>query len=134
MRGRWHLAQGNAADNERAKQFLTQAITLDATFASPYAALAIAGHNSDGNVYGTRPPQDAIKLAAIWAQKATAIDPDDADAHAMLALSASWAGTPDVMRDHVRLALNANPNAPFAVALAVRFCSTAVSPPTRGHC
>ena len=31
--------------------------------APPYAALAMA-YNADGNVYGTRPPQDAVKLAA----------------------------------------------------------------------
>jgi adenylate cyclase len=49
MRGQWHLAQGKAADNERAKQFLKQAICLDSAFASPYAALALAyndGRNS----------------------------------------------------------------------------------------
>jgi adenylate cyclase len=121
MRGQWHLGQGNAADNGLAKQFLKQAITLDATFASPYAALAIA-YNADGNVYGTRPPQDAVKLAAIWAQKAVAIDPDDADAHAMLSVAASWASKPDVARDHVTLVLNANPNSPTALA----FCGSAL--------
>ena len=121
MRGQWHLAQGNAGDNERAKQFLQQAIALDGTFAPPYAALAMA-YNADGNVYGTRPPQDAVKLAAIWAHKATAIDPEDADAHAMLALGAWWAEKPDVARDHVTLALNANPNSPTALA----FCGSAL--------
>ena len=115
MRGQWHLAQGNAADNHRAKQFLEQAIALDATFASPYSALALA-HNMDGTVYGTRPPHEAVRSMEIWADKAVKIDPDDADAHAMLSVAASWNSNQDEARDHVRLALYANPNSPTALA------------------
>jgi adenylate cyclase len=115
MRGQWHLAQGKAADNERAKQFLKQAICLDSAFASPYAALALA-YNMDGTVFGTRAPQEAVGLSAIWARKAVEIDPNDADAHAILAVAASWGSNADEVRDHVTLALRSDPNSPTALA------------------
>jgi adenylate cyclase len=117
MRGRWFLAQGKSAHNDRAKEFFQRSIKLDPAFASPYSALALA-HNMDGTVFGTRPQYEAVTLSAVWARRAIDIDPEDADAHALLAVEASWANNLGTNRDHVALALKSNPNSSSALAFA----------------
>ena len=111
MRGLWHEGQGSAADHELAKQFFRKAIALDAAFASPHSALAEAYLN-DGAMYGTLSLTDATKLAGEWAQKAIAIDHEDADAQATIALAAMMAGNVDEAHDHLRRAKASSPNWP----------------------
>jgi adenylate cyclase len=115
MRGLWHEGRGITADHERAKQFFLHAIELDAGFASPYSALAEAYLN-DGAIYGTLSLAEAAKLSADWAKRATAIDPEDADAQATIALAAMIAGNAGEARDHLRLAKANNPNSPSVLA------------------
>ncbi len=115
MRGVWHEGRGSAADHELAKQFFRKAIALDAAFASPHSALAEAYLN-DGAVYGTLSLADAMKLAGEWAQKAIAIDHEDADAQATIALAAMIAGNVGAASDHLRLAKAVNPNWPTVLA------------------
>jgi adenylate cyclase len=111
MRGLWHEGQGSAADHELAKQFFRKAIGLDAAFASPHSALAEAYLN-DGAVYGSLSLTEATKLSGEWAQKAIAIDHEDADAQATIALAAMTAGNVDEARDHLWRAKASNPNWP----------------------
>jgi adenylate cyclase len=117
MRDRWYLARGKTAHNDLAKEFFERAIKLDPVFASPYSALALA-YNMDGTVFGKRPAHEAVRLSAIWARKAIEVDPEDADAHAMLAVEASWAKNQDAYRDHVALALKYAPNSSTALGFA----------------
>jgi adenylate cyclase len=111
MRGLWHEGLGSTVDHERAKHFFLRAIELDPAFASPYSALAEAFLN-DGAVYATLSLADAAKSSAAWAQKAIAIDPEDADAQAAMAYAAIVAGNSDEAHEHLRLARASNPNAP----------------------
>jgi adenylate cyclase len=115
LRGQWHVGQSTAADNERAKEFFQRAIGLDATFAAPYAALARA-YLDDGPGWGTRSFEDAAELAAGWAQKAIAIDPEDAEARAMAAEAAMATGDMDA-HNQVQLARASSPNSPTALAI-----------------
>jgi adenylate cyclase len=115
MRGLWHEGLGSTADHERAKQFFLRATELDATFASPYSALAEAYLN-DGAIYATLPLADAAKLSATWAQRAIAIDPEDADAQAAMAYAALVAGNSDEAHEHLRLARASNPNLPSVLS------------------
>jgi adenylate cyclase len=117
MRGRWHLSQGKAAHNDRGKEFLEQAIKLDPTFAPAYSNLALA-YNMEGTVFGTRAPRDAVNLSAIWARRAIEIDPEDAEAHALLAVEASWTSNLDRNRDRAALAVKFNPNSSTALGFA----------------
>ena len=110
MRGQWHVGR-SPADHERAKEFFKHAIALDASLASAYSALAEASLN-DGAMYATLSLADAAKLSGSWALKAIAIDPQDADAQATMAMAAMLAGNADEARDHLRLAAAINPNAP----------------------
>ena len=115
MRGLWYQGQGSTADHERAKQFFVRAIELDATFASPYSALAEA-YLADGAIYATLSLANAAQLSADWAKRATAIDPEDADAQATIALAAMIVGNENEARDHLRLAKVSNPNTPSTLA------------------
>ena len=81
---------------------------LDASFAPPYSALAEAYLN-DGAVYATLPLADAAKLSADWAEKAIAIDPEDANTQSAMAYAAMVAGDQDGAREHLRLARTSNP-------------------------
>jgi adenylate cyclase len=111
MRGLWHEGQGSAANHELAKQFFRKATALDATFASPHAALAEAYLN-DGAMYGTLSLAEAAKLSGEWAGKAIAIDHEDADAQANIALAAMITGNVGEAHDHLRRAKASSPNWP----------------------
>jgi adenylate cyclase len=114
--GQWHNGQHTEVDNERAKEFFQRAISLDATFAAPYAALAQA-YTNDGPGLGTRSFEDAAELSAGWARKAIAIDPEDADARAMIAMAAMVTGNLDEAHDQAQLARTSSPNSPTALAI-----------------
>ena len=95
LRGQWHLGQTTVADHARAKQFFQQAITIDANFLAPHVGLARAHLDDEAVAFGTRSLEDVAEASAGWARKAIAIDPDDADARAMVAWTALFAGNAD---------------------------------------
>ena len=84
QRGLWHIGKANPTDNDQAKDFFQRAITLDATFAPAYAAMAMMYMHA-GLVFATISLQDAAKLTIGWARKAVEIDAGDADTQAILA-------------------------------------------------
>jgi adenylate cyclase len=116
LRGQWHLGQTTAADHGRAKQFFQQAITIDPNFLAPYVGLARA-HLDDAVTFGKRSLEDAAEASAGWARQAIAIDPEDADARAMVAWTALYAGNADEAYDQVSLARASNPNSPMALLI-----------------
>lgn len=120
LRGQWHYGLRTAADHEQAKQLFQRATALDPAFAAPYAALARA-YLDDGPAFGTRSQEDAAALSAGWARKAIAIDPEDADARAIVALATQGLGNPEEARDQVLLARTSNPNSPMALAAEGHF-------------
>ena len=115
QRGLWHEGLGSTADHERAKQFFLRASELDTAFASPYLALAEA-YLGDGGIHATLPFADAAQLSAVWAQRALAIDPEDADTHATMAYTAMVGGRSDEAHEHLRLAKASNPDLPNVFA------------------
>jgi adenylate cyclase len=83
QRGLWHISRLGGADNEEAKRLFRQAIDQDPSFARAYSALATS-YNRD--VVALRmAPEDAAVIAEPLARKA--VDLDDADANAHLALA-----------------------------------------------
>jgi adenylate cyclase len=115
-RGQWHLGQTTAADHERAEHFFHQAITMDANFSAPYVGLARACLD-DAVTFGTRSLNDVAETSARWARKASAIDPEDAEARAMVAWTTLYAGNADEAYDQVSLARASNPNSPLAMLI-----------------
>jgi adenylate cyclase len=115
QRGLWHMGRANLADNEQARRFFQQAITLDEAFAPPYAAMATTIYVETLR-HAVRPQRDAGRVALDWARKAVAPDPDDAEAQAILAqlMLTVDGGNREEGWKHVSLALSINPNSAFA--------------------
>jgi adenylate cyclase len=84
QRGLWHMGKCNPSDNAQAQRFLTQAAGADASFAPARSALAMA-ILLDG-AYGTLSLFESHRKGGERAREAIEIDPDDAEAHAIVAL------------------------------------------------
>jgi len=90
-------------------ELFQKSIRQDPTFARAYAGLARAyvGLGTEGYM----PWMDAIKLGIAAAEKATAIDPDVAEAHAARGELAFMGDEPsDILNREVQRALELNPN------------------------
>jgi adenylate cyclase len=109
QRGLWHMGR----DTSQAREFFLRAITLDATLAPAYAATAMAWLR-DGVGFGTRAVQESTRFAIEWARKCIEVDPTEADAHAVLAWAVAISGNLDESEGTARLALEINPNSPWA--------------------
>ena len=81
--GRSQMASRDAQGLRRSIGSFASAIQADANFAPAYVGLADA--HSLLNLYDFKPPVDAYPKAREYAQRALAIDPDLAEAHASLA-------------------------------------------------
>jgi adenylate cyclase len=108
QRGLWHLAKGNQASNEFAKEFFHRAIRIDANCAAAYSGLALA-YKKEGDIYATISLDEAERLGEVWARKAVEIDSTDADGLAILAFCTPYASREEAY-ERISLALNTNPN------------------------
>jgi adenylate cyclase len=90
QRGLWHMGRGNPIDNSRAQQFFRQAIDADPSFASAYSASAMALWLD--SVYGKGLQAEAARAVGERARAAVEIDPNDADAQAILAMVRHYLG------------------------------------------
>jgi adenylate cyclase len=113
QRGLWHMGR----DTSQARAFFSQAVTLDATLAPAYAATAMAWLR-DGVGFGTRTVSESVRFAIEWARKCIEIDATEADAHAVLAWAGAITGNLDESGSAARLALEINPNSPWANCVA----------------
>jgi adenylate cyclase len=113
QRGLWHMRKGTVSDHEIARQFLRRAVDLDAAFASAHAAMA-QSIMIQNVAYGTLPLDEVAKLAAERARVAIEIDPNDADAQAIMAFALWTAGNFREAWEQTALALANNPNSPQA--------------------
>jgi adenylate cyclase len=84
QRGLWHMGKCNPSDNSQAQRFFTQAAGADASFAPARSALAMA-ILLDG-AYGTLSLFESNRKGGERAREAIKIDPNDAEAHAIVAL------------------------------------------------
>ena len=112
QRGLLHLGRFTAAtDNERAREFFRDSITLDATFASAYAGLSLTYIRE---VLWSPRASSLLKLAETWARKAVETDANNSEAQAMLAHTTTLAGGREEGRRRALLALEMNPNSAWA--------------------
>jgi adenylate cyclase len=82
QRGLWHLRNATGDDNVRAVKLLEQAIDLDPTFSSAYAALSTArAASADFQGLGLSEIGNAVEAPA---RRAVALDPANSEAHSML--------------------------------------------------
>jgi tetratricopeptide (TPR) repeat protein len=96
----------------RAKALLDQVISIDPEYAPSYAlrAKSYLLLSDSPSSYGTIPLQEAFAQAEADVEMALELDPELADAHAVLGLLANDSGNPDFAVASLRRALEINPN------------------------
>ena len=111
--GLWHMSKCTLSDNGRAQEFFNRAIALDAAFSSAHAAFA-QSIMMQGVAYGNLPIDEATRIAIDRARAAVDIDPNDADAQAILAFALWTSGDFEQAWERATVALANNPNSPSA--------------------
>jgi adenylate cyclase len=109
QRGLWHLAKGNAADTEQARNFFIRASQLDPFFAAPLAMRAFV----EGNVVGYCDPvafRQCLEVAETTARRAIELDPDESGALAALAWVSICDGRYATALEQAEHAIAVNPN------------------------
>ena len=85
LKGRLQLNQLTRAANETSIKYFEAAIAGDSTFAPAHAGLALAYNALNTVIIGASPPAELHPRAIAAARTALELDPDLADAHAVLA-------------------------------------------------
>lgn len=100
QRGMWHLGKANAADDALAREFFQRAIDLDPVFAAGHIGLSAVFSRSKGTQFEEE----------AEARRGVALDGNNADAHARLALALLARGDHQGARDEAERALALCPN------------------------
>ncbi len=108
LKGRQHWAHHSDADLEKALGYFEKALDADPQYARAWCGIAEVW-----DVYGyteRRPVPDAYEKAKAAARKALELDPDLADAHAVLAHATMLTGDPRTAEQGFRRALELDAN------------------------
>ena len=108
-RGMWFLEQVDPVSNGKAREFFERAIALDPGFAPPHAWLVQTLMN-ERHVFFSHGTANPAEAARREAQRAVALDRNDAAGYAALAWAAYMSGDPSGGVAHARQALVLNPN------------------------
>jgi DNA-binding SARP family transcriptional activator/TolB-like protein len=107
-RGLWHMYRFNKADNERARQFFTQAVELDPTFARAYAGLSFA--HFQNAFLGWKKPEAEIDRAYEMAGRSLMVDDRDPAAHWAMGRALWLRGSQDQSLNELERAVDLSPN------------------------
>jgi len=107
-RGLWHMYRFNKTDNERARQFFSQAVELDPTFARAYAGLSFA--HFQNAFLGWKKAQPEIDRAFDAAGKSLMVDDRDPAAHWAMGRALWLRGTQDQAITELERAVDLSPN------------------------
>jgi adenylate cyclase len=109
LRGRDVAARDTRTDNAEARALFERAIAIDPRYASAYVGLGMARLKAAGWGW-TEFPNDALHQAERFAQSAIDLDPESAEAHALLAGAYLNLGRYDVAGTEVDKAIALNPS------------------------
>ncbi|HET9862588.1 MAG TPA: tetratricopeptide repeat protein [Steroidobacteraceae bacterium] len=107
-RGLWHMYRFNRNDNERARQFFTQAVELDPTFARAYAGLSFA--HFQNAFLGWKKPEPEIERAYEAAGRSLMVDDRDPAAHWAMGRALWLRGKQDQSITELERAVDLSPN------------------------
>ena len=109
QRGVWHMLKQSADDNGRARQFFQQAVALEADYSPGYDGLAWT-HLMEASTFSRLPIAEGCRRSEPLARKAVALDPDNAEARARLALTIylTGEGRPAIAEAEDALAISPN--------------------------
>jgi tetratricopeptide (TPR) repeat protein len=109
LHGRYFLWKVTRPNIERAIEFFTKAMRADPQMAAAYAGMADAYDILP--ITSDEPPRESIPKAEHAATQALKLDPDSAEAHALLASTRFWhSWNWDAAEDHARRAVARNPS------------------------
>jgi DNA-binding SARP family transcriptional activator len=107
-RGLWHMYRFSKTDNERARQFFTQAVDLDPTFARAYAGLSYA--HLQNAFLGWKKPGPEIARAYEAAGRSLMVDDRDPAAHWAMGRALWLRGDHDQSITELERAVDLSPN------------------------
>jgi len=107
-RGLWHMYRFNKTDNERARQFFSQAVELDPTFARAYAGLSFA--HFQNAFLGWKKAAPEIDRAFDAAGKSLMVDDRDPAAHWAMGRAMWLRGGQDEAVKELERAVDLSPN------------------------
>ncbi len=107
-RGLWHMYRFNKNDNERARQFFSQAVELDPTFARAYAGLSFA--HFQNAFLGWKKAGPEIDRAFEAAGKGLMVDDRDPAAHWAMGRALWLRGDQDQAVTELERAVDISPN------------------------
>jgi DNA-binding SARP family transcriptional activator/TolB-like protein len=107
-RGLWHMYRFNKTDNERARQFFTQAVDLDPTFARAYAGLSFA--HFQNAFLGWKKAGPEIDRAFDAAGRSLMVDDRDPAAHWAMGRALWLRGEQDQSVSELERAVDLSPN------------------------
>jgi adenylate cyclase len=116
MRGLWHLARLDPAENDKARQLFERAIQLDPNLSQAFQGL-VYSYIDEIRVFNTRSHGETLPIVEPLAHRAIALDPNDANAHAALGWVLETAGDHKGALDRAEQALALNPNCADAYRL-----------------
>ncbi len=112
-RGRWHLNRFTAADSEKAKAYISEALEREPS--SPEAIIQMAwAHLWD--LWAQRGSDDEIRAVRQMAQKAIIADYDDARGHMLAGIAEKWLRQPLRAEALLKRAIELNPSLAMAHA------------------
>ena len=129
-RGLWHMYRFNKSDNERARQFFSQAVELDPTFARAYAGLSFA--HFQNAFLGWKKPEPEIDRAFDAAGKSLMVDDRDPAAHWAMGRALWLRGNQDQSITELERAVDLSPEFRHG-ALHAGLRALAVGRPARRH-
>ena len=110
LRARYYLDQRTAESIPKAISFYQRAIAEDPAYARAYAGLADCYNQLGTVMIGGRPPSESRKMAIAAASRALEMDPELAEAHAVLGYSNLYEWNWDRARESLERAISLNPN------------------------
>jgi TolB-like protein/cytochrome c-type biogenesis protein CcmH/NrfG len=115
-------------DSSQARALLERAVALDPQFSTALARLSELGVWEVIHSW-TDDPDRTLEVALDQARKAVALDPRDAEAHAMLSFALLTAGDSRASVDSARRAVNLNPSFPLALTFLAYMTHMTGHPP-----
>ncbi len=109
QRGMWHMSQCELAENTVAQSFFQHAIDLDPNYAAGHGALGWS-YMMAASIYSQMTIADGCALAEPLVRGATALDGDDLESRARLAISAMLQGDLEGAFDAAQQVLSVNEN------------------------
>jgi TolB-like protein len=91
QRGMWHMSKCDAVENQSARTFFQRTIELDPTYAPGYGALAWS-HMMAASIFSQMTIPEGCALSEPLVRKAIALDQNDTEVRARLALAALLKG------------------------------------------